>query len=144
MKRVAFPVLILVSVFLVTISIRSTMKTGQTCEEKSMQIGNPNGAINGNTFSAKNDAETGSTKASESDGNPAEGNSKSTQAVPSAASVETPSEQRTFQASGNDATHVSVTPPDGRIYAGGEEPYAYLPTYSPKTERLPVVPLPGE
>lgn len=143
LKIIAVLVLTLASVLLVTISTCPAVKIGQTYVEKSMQISNqPDGTANGNISSTKNDTETGSIKAAGSDGNPLGGNSKSTDdAVPNGAPVETPSEQSTSQASGNDAASANIPPPDGRVYLGGEEPYAYIPTYSPKAERLPIVPL---
>jgi hypothetical protein len=146
LKIVAVLVFALITVLLATISTCLTVKNRQTSEEKPMEISNkPNDTANGDTSSAKNEPETGSIKAAESGGNPLEGNSKSTdQAVLNGTPVETPSEQSTSQASGNDTASVSAPPPDGRVYSGGEEPYAYIPTYSPKAERLPIIPLPGE
>jgi hypothetical protein len=36
----------------------------------------------------------------------------------------------------------SITPPDGRIYypTSSEEPYAYIPTYTPKGTNMPIEP----
>jgi len=41
----------------------------------------------------------------------------------------------------NNATTTGNTPSDGRIYTGGEAPYAYIPTHSQKEPMLPIVPL---
>jgi len=37
-----------------------------------------------------------------------------------------------------------ITPPDGRIFLRGEEPYGYLPTCNPKEPRVPILPLDPE
>ncbi len=35
----------------------------------------------------------------------------------------------------------TAAPPDGRIYTGGEAPYAYTPTVSQKQQLMPIVPI---
>ena len=47
-----------------------------------------------------------------------------------------------FQLETNQNTTCSDTnPPDGSIYYGGEPPYGYIPTYTPKESGLPIVPI---
>ena len=55
---------------------------------------------------------------------------------------ETLGEYSQFQWEINRNTTCSDTnPPDGSIYYGGEPPYGYIPTYTPKESWLPIVPL---
>ena len=114
-------------------------------EEKPIETSNqPNTAANGNISPSKNNAVTGSTRRRAHAKMRLGGNSKSAdEPVPNGAPVETPNNKTRPSASGNDAASANVPPPDGRVYSGGEEPYAYIPTYSPK-ERLPIVPLPPD
>lgn len=52
-----------------------------------------------------------------------------------------------FQPETNQDANASsdIIPPDGAIYYGGEPPYAYIPTYTPKEfGRLPIVPIDPE
>lgn len=37
-----------------------------------------------------------------------------------------------------------TNPPDGRIFYGGGPPYAYIPTYTPKEQVFPIIPLEPE
>jgi len=146
MKILAVLLLTLVAVLLVASSTCLIAKVNQTFEEKPIEINNqPNEAASSNASPTENNAVTSSGVGQSVDGNLPEPNSKSTiETVPNDVPVETPNAQNTSQSTGNDPTSVNVPPPDGRVYYGGEEPYAYIPTYSPKQNRLPIVPLPGE
>lgn len=146
MKILAVPVLMLVTVLLAASSTCLTAKVKQTYEEKPIETSSqPNETVNSKASPSKENADTNSSGVQRRDGNLPEGNSKSTnETVPNGVPVGTPNGQNTSQTSGNDPTSVNVLPPDGRVYPGGEEPYAYIPTYSPKENRLPIVPLPGE
>jgi hypothetical protein len=146
MKTVAFLFLILVPVLLVASLTLLTVKIGRTTEEKPMETSNqPNTAPNGNASPSKNNAVTGSSEDQRAGENVPEGKSNSAdEPVPNGAPVETPDDQTASSVSRNEAAaSANVPPPDGRVYSGGEEPYAYIPTYSPK-ERLPIVPLPPD
>lgn len=143
MKIAVVLVLPLVSVLLIAGSTWLTVKISRTSEEKPIEtINQPNATANGNVSPAKNNAGTGSSEGQRAGENVPEGNSKSAdEPVPNGAPDETPNDQTTPSVSGNEATaSANVPPPDGRVYSGEEEPYAYIPTYSPK-ERLPIVPL---
>lgn len=145
MKTAAFLLLILVSVLLVGSLTWLTVKISRTSEEKPIETSNqPNTAANGNTSPSKNNAVTGSSEGQSARENVPEGKSNSAdEPVPNGAPVETPDNKTAPSVSGNEAAPANVPPPDGRVYSGGEEPYAYIPTYSPK-ERLPIVPLPPD
>jgi hypothetical protein len=142
------PVLVpmLVTVLLVASSTCLTAKIKQTSEEKPIEASNQvNETVSCNASPSKENAGTSSSGGQRRGENLPEGTSKSTnEAVPKSVPVGTPNGQNTSQTSGNDPTSVNVFPPDGRVYSGGEEPYAYIPTYSPKENRLPIVPLPDE
>jgi hypothetical protein len=146
MKILAVLVLTLVTVLLFADSTCLTAKIKQTSEEKPTETSSqPNETARGNASSSKEDADTSSSRRQRAGGNLPEGNSKITnEAIPNSVPVGPPNGQKTFQNLANKTTTAQVPPPDGRIYPGGEEPYAYTPTYSPKKSKLPIVPLPDE
>lgn len=146
MKILAVPFLMLVTVLLVASSTCLTAKIKQTSEEKPIVASNqPNEIVSCNASPSRENADTSASGEQRESVNLPEGNSKCTnEAAASGVPVGTPNGQNTSPTSGDDPTSVNVLPPDGRVYSGGEEPYAYIPTYSPKEYRLPIVPLPGE
>lgn len=145
MKAIAVLVIVTVLVLLVVSSMGLAVKIGQRIEEKPLVTGDKTKMPIGDDPSVAIDGtQTSSAKSPCSDGNLVGGSSGSANdAAPGGALVETPHGQSVAQTLENNATSVSVPAPDGRIYLGGEEPFAYTPTYSPKTEKLPVVPLTG-
>jgi hypothetical protein len=143
MKIAVVLVLTFVSVLLIVGSTWWNVKISHTSEEKLIETSNqPNATANSNVSPAKNNAGTGSSEGQRASGNAPEGKLRSAdESVPNGAPVETPDDQTAPRVSGNEAASANVPLPDGRVYSGGEEPYAYIPTYSPK-QRLPIAPLP--
>lgn len=145
MRILAVFVVVLVPVLLVASSMCLTTKTSQNSAEKPKEASNqPSTTANGNASPAKNNAVTRSSKGQRASGNVSEEKPKSIdEPNPNGAPAETLKDKTTPSVSGNETASANVPPPDGRVFSGGEEPYAYLPTHSPK-ERLPIVPLPPD
>jgi hypothetical protein len=147
MKILAVLVLTLVTVLLVASSTSLTAKIKQTSQEKPIEVSNQpkEKTVIGNASPGKENAYTSSDGGQVVGGDLPEGNSKSTnEAVPNGVPLDTQNGQDTSQTLANETATTHVPPPDGRIYTGGEEPYAYIPTQSPKEIRLPIVPVPDE
>ena len=70
-----------------------------------------------------------------------DGCSNSNETVSDGLLTEIPMNGNMSDVSGNRVAPPDVSPPDGRIYLGGEPPFAYCPTYSPKQKGLPTMPL---
>jgi hypothetical protein len=70
-----------------------------------------------------------------------DGCSNSNETVSDGLVAETPVNGDTSDVPGNRVAPSDASPPDGRIYLGGEPPFAYTPTYSPKQKGLPTIPL---
>lgn len=70
-----------------------------------------------------------------------DGFSNSNETVSDGLLAETPMNENTLDVPENRVAPPNASPPDGRIYLGGEVPYAYTPTYSPKQKGLPTMPL---
>ena len=142
MKTIMVLVSILALVLVLTSLTYLTTKTEQTPEGKSIDVsGQQNTAGNGNASPEREGEVTGSVEGQTAGGSALGRNSKNTDdPVPNQGPVETPNDQNVTNASGNHAASENIPPPDGRVYPGGEEPYAYITTYSPK-ERLPIAPL---
>jgi hypothetical protein len=147
MKIVIVLTLALLSILLVASSTCLTRNIEPAPQENRITASNqPNTAKNGNASPTNNNVETKSSQPSGSARNGPARNSESTnEAVSNGFSAETPSDQNTLNAPENETASANVPPPDGRVYSGGEAPYAYVPTYSPKEKGLPIIPLtPGE
>jgi hypothetical protein len=145
MKAAMVLVLALASILVLTSLTCPISKTEKTPEGKSTVVSfHQNAAANDNVSPDRHDEVTGSVEDQRAGGSASAGNSKATDdPVSNLDPVETPNHQEVFNASGNHAESADMPPPDGRVYTGGEEPYAYIPTYSPK-EKLPIVPLPPD
>jgi type II secretory pathway pseudopilin PulG len=139
MRVVAIIIIMLLSVVLVVSLTCLTSTIRQTSSEKALNASDQQNTAANDESSMSNNAKDGSSVPKEPSGYGSQGNPGITnEPVPNKSATETPKDQNTTNSS------TSTTPPDGRIYYGGEEPYAYIPTYSPKQNRLPIVPLPGE
>jgi hypothetical protein len=145
MRILAVFVAVLVPVLLVANSTCLTTRISQKSTEKPIEAGDqPNTTVNGNASPAKNNTITGSSEGQRAGGNVPEEKSKTTdEPIPNGAPADTPKDKTTPMVSGDETASANVPPPDGRVYSGGEEPYAYIPTYSRK-ERLPIMPLPPD
>jgi hypothetical protein len=137
MKLTAVFITVLITVLIIVSSIYVTGKVNLSSQQ--------------NTGDTKSSANAGS-KDSSSNGNietsPRQ-SPRSTEDLPAehsspnsgVASNTTFSSQDRLKSAENDTAAGTMSPPDGRIYTGGEAPYAYIPTCSHKPRPLPIMPL---
>jgi hypothetical protein len=143
MKIALITAIVLVVLLVAVSSIYSTGKLNPI-SENDVTVTNNNSNTNVTTSgSASNNAvEPNPSQASESTGEksvkdlaPASG------ILPNASTSGSSNDQSNPKPAEDETATGNVTPPDGRIYTGGEEPYAYLPTCSQKAPPLPIIPL---
>ena len=146
MKTAIVLVLVLVSILLVECSTCSVQNLEPALGgDKTIQSNQPSAATNSNFSPTYDKAETGSRRLTGSfKDQPAMDTDNMNETI-----MEEPAQTRTDQnmpsAPGEQIASPSVPPPDGRVFTGGDAPYAYIPTSSLKEKRLPIIPLtPGE
>jgi hypothetical protein len=143
MRILIFFAVVVVSVLLVTSSTCSTTRIRQTSDEKLIEANEESSTtVKGNASLAKNNGETDSNGARTVAESALETNSNSTsETVTNGATIQSVNARSPSEGPKMETTPMKVLPPDGQVFLGGEEPYAYIPTYSPKVRNLPIVPL---
>ena len=143
MKTAVIIATVLVVILIVVGSIYSMGKMNQS-SEKSVTVTNSNSNTSGasNGFASNNRVEPNTSQSSESTGDKSVKDLAPTSgALPNGSSSDSPNDQNNPKSAETKTATGNVTTPDGRIYTGGEEPYAYIPTFSQKGRPLPIVPL---
>ena len=143
MKTAVIIVTVLVVILIIVGSIYSTARVNLSSEKSATATNNNSNTNVASKGSAPNNrAEPNTSQPSESTGDksvkdlaPANG------ALPNASSSGSLNDQNNPKSAETKTVTGNVTPPDGRIFTGGEEPYAYIPTCSQKARPLPIVPL---
>lgn len=134
--------ILLVAILVAVGSIYSTAKLNPTSEKSETVTNNSNTNVTSKGSESNNSVEANLTQPSGSIGDKsAEDLALTNGVLPNASSSAIPNGQNNSTSTENETATGNVTPPDGRIYTGGEEPYAYLPTYSHKGQPLPIAPL---
>lgn len=142
MKIALIFAIVLVVVLIVVSSTYSTGKVSPSSEKSVTVTNDSNTNVTSNGNASNNSVEPNPSQPSKSIGDKsAKDVAPITGGLPNASSSGSPNDQNNPTPAGNKTATDNVIPPDGRIYTGGEEPYAYLPTYSQKTRPLPIVPL---
>lgn len=132
----------LIAVLVFGSSMYLIRQVGQA-SEKSMTstVNNSNSNAGGGVSSSNQNIGTDSNQPSRSNGDKNTEDSAPIDGIFSNASSGTPSDKSNAEPVENATATGNVVPPDGRIYTGGEGPYAYVPTYSRKGQPLPIAPL---
>jgi predicted carbohydrate-binding protein with CBM5 and CBM33 domain len=143
MKIALIIAIVLVVVLIVVSSIYSTGKVNPS-SEKSVTVTNNNSNTN---VTSKGSASNNSVKPNSSQPSKSIGNKSAKDLAPingvftNASSSSSPNDQNNPKPAEKETATGNVVPPDGRIYTGGEGPYAYIPTCSQKGQPLPIAPL---
>ncbi len=141
MKMVAFFALALLCFSLVVSSTCQTGKIEQQRKENEAISWNEGDMAIQSDSSISNNMENELGKQAGSSADQPNGHSNLNETVSNGLSIERPSNTDAAGVPGNGVAPDEATPPDGRVYLGGEAPYAYTPTYSPKQKGLPIMPL---
>jgi hypothetical protein len=143
MKVIAVLAIALIAVLIIVGSIHVTGKVSQLSQKSTTGTGTTSSADAGiRNCSSNRTIEPDHSESSGSIGDvPAEHSPSSNGAASNASSLSTLNDQGGLKSVDNDTETGAMPPPDGRIYTGGEAPYAYIPTCSQKERPLPIVPL---
>jgi hypothetical protein len=143
MKTTVVLAIALITVMIIISSIYVTGKVNQSPQQNTIGTSAKSSANAGSKDSSSNgNIETDTSQSSRSTGDTRSEDSQPTGGVASnTTSPTTFNSQEGPKSAANDTETGPVPPPDGRIYVGGETPYAYIPTCSQKERPLPIVPL---
>jgi hypothetical protein len=143
MKITAVLAIALITVLIIVSSIYVTGKVSQSSQKSATGTDTKSSANAGSKDSSSNrNIETDPSQSSRPIGDmPAEHSPPINGAASNASSLNTVNNQEELKSAENDTETGTIPPPDGRIYTGGEAPYAYIPTCSQKERPLPIVPL---
>jgi hypothetical protein len=134
---------VLVTVLIIVSSIYVTGKVSQSCQQNTTRTSvKSSGNAYSKESSSNRNIETNPSQLSKSIGDmPAEPSPPIGGVASNSSSPSAINNQEGPKSAENDTAAGTMPPPDGRIYIGGEAPYAYIPTCSQKPRQLPIVPL---
>ncbi len=133
----------LITVLVIVCSVYVTGKVSQSPKQNTPVTDTKSSANAGSTDSSSNrNIETDPSQSSRSTGDPpSEHCSPASGVASNTTSPSTSNNQEGPKSAENDPETGTMPPPDGKIFTGGEAPYAYIPTCSQKPRPLPIVPL---
>ena len=143
MKIIAVFVIALIAVLVIVSLIYVPGRVSQSSQKNTTGTDTNSGANAGSKDSSSNrNVEPAPSQSSGSIGDmPAERSQSISGVASNTSSPSAISNQEGPKSAENDTAAGTISPPDGRIYTGGEAPYAYIPTCSQKPRPLPIVPL---
>jgi hypothetical protein len=143
MKIIAVFVIALIAVLVIVSLMYVPWRVSQSSQRSTTGTDTNSGAnVGSNESSSNGNIEPAPNQSSGSTGDmPAERSQSISGVAPNTTSPSANNTQEGLKSAESDTTAGTMSPPDGRIYTGGEAPYAYIPTCSQKPRPLPIVPL---